>query len=60
MYSTGMVYKGEFSSDVICGEGEMYYSPECKYQGSWVNGLVRIINSEGPLWFFVVFFKFFF
>jgi len=45
VYTTGMVYKGEFANDVICGEGEMYYSPDCKYQGSWVNGLVRIVSN---------------
>ena len=35
-----MVYDGEFVNDVICGEGEMKYSSTCKYQGSWINGLV--------------------
>ena len=39
-YSTGAVYDGDFVSDVICGEGEMRYSANCKYQGSWINGLV--------------------
>ncbi len=46
IYSTKMTYSGEFANDVICGEGEMMYGPECKYQGSWVNGLVRIIKLD--------------
>lgn len=46
LLSTGVIYDGEFVNDVICGEGEMRYSPSCKYQGSWINGLVSLIEAH--------------
>lgn len=47
-FSTGMMYDGDFVNDVICGEGEMRYSSSCKYQGSWVNGLVSCYTLQMP------------
>lgn len=41
MFSTGEVFEGEFREDMINGEGEMKYDKVSKYQGSWVNGMVR-------------------
>ena len=40
IFSTGLVYEGEFVNDIICGEGEMRFSSNSKYQGSWLNGMV--------------------
>ena len=55
IFSTGMVYDGEFVNGVICGEGEMRYNPTCKYQGSWINGLVsRCSYSASSLVLFFI------
>ena len=40
MFASGEKYSGDFSYDMISGEGEMVYTDDCRYIGQWMNGLV--------------------
>ena len=49
IYSTGEIYDGSWSQDVISGYGKMTFRNGDIYQGWWTNGKIDNINTVNEL-----------
>lgn len=53
-YSNGDVYEGMFEYDLRSKNGKMTYKDGSVYDGSWLNGLVRMLDYRATLQFLLM------
>lgn len=49
-YSNGDIYEGMFEYDLCSKAGKMTYKDGSVYEGSWSNGLVRIVDHAAGIY----------